>query len=283
MKKIALLALSMAAVIGLTACGNQLSVNKATYKQSGMVAVIKGKTAGHDTVHYTAATTKGSAKVNGDTYVVSVPASTKDQTVTIKAGSQKVTTKVKAAKAIMPYKQFATTFNQAVVATALPKDVQKQLQTASKNKGQAPDVAAMTPAQKAAYAKQQQALQAAMVKAQTATKAQQLPTTATGLKQILKSDSGSIRANVQDGQLIALTDVASVKAMKDKTKKTAFGTQFALLATAAGANAKDVLKAFADEIKDANSGSTTTKTITSNGVKFNLGLSASDLYIYITK
>ncbi|WP_243680975.1 hypothetical protein [Lacticaseibacillus manihotivorans] len=56
-----------------------------------------------------------------------------------------------------------------------------------------------------------------------------------------------------------------------------------MLANATGADAKKVGKAFTKAIKDAGSGSTTIDTITSNGVKFNIGLSTTDLYIYITK
>lgn len=100
----------------------------------------------------------------------------------------------------------------------------------------------MTPAQKVAYAKQQQALQAAMVKAQQATKDSQLPTSTDGLKQVLSTNGGKLRLNVQNGQLIAITDVVSVKAMKNKKAKTAFGTQFGLLANATGADAKKLAK-----------------------------------------
>lgn len=281
MKKILSLAFGLAAVLGLSACGKQLTTTKTSYRATGMVAVIKGDAGGHQRVHYSAPAGSGSVKVNAGHFVVTVPMQAKQQTVTLKADGQTKRVTVKKAKSLGSYRQFAATFNQAVVASALPAATQKQLQAASKADPAA--VASMTAAQKAAYAKQQQALQQAMVKAQAATKDQQLPTSASGLKQVLATDGGKVRVNVQDGQLISVTDVVSVKALKDKAKKTAFGTQFGLLTVAAGADAKKVGKAFAKTVKNADSGSTTTDTISNNGVKFDLGLSADNLYIYITK
>ncbi|WP_125706888.1 hypothetical protein [Lacticaseibacillus porcinae] len=280
MKKIAFLAIAMSALLGLSACGKQLTTSKTTYKATGMVAVIKGE-ASSKTVKYQAPTGNGTSKVNSGSYVVTVPMSHQKQTVKLSADGQKKTVTVKAAKAIGDYKTISTKYNQAIVAMALPKDVQTQLAAAQKSGASA--VAAMTPAQKVAYAKQQQALQAAMAKAQQATKSSQLPTSVDGLKQVLSTNGGKLRMNVQNGQLIAITDVVSVKALKNKKAKTDFGTQFGLIANATGADAKKVGKAFTKAIKDAGSGSTTIDTITSNGVKFNIGLSTSDLYIYITK
>lgn len=280
MKKIAFLAIAMSALLGLSACGKQLTTSKTTYKTTGMVAVIKGEASGK-TVKYQAPTGNGTSKVNSGSYVVTVPMSNQKQTVKLSSDGQKKTVTVKAAKSIGDYKTISAKYNQAIVAMALPKSVQTQLAAAQKAGTSA--VASMTPAQKVAYAKQQQALQAAMVKAQQATKDSQLPTSTDGLKQVLSTNGGKLRLNVQNGQLIAITDVVSVKAMKNKKAKTAFGTQFGLLANATGADAKKVGKAFTKAIKDAGSGSTTIDTITSNGVKFNIGLSTTDLYIYITK
>ncbi|MCI1985964.1 MAG: hypothetical protein LKJ48_05290 [Lactobacillus sp.] len=278
MKKILLLALSLVATVSLTACGQQLSTTKKTYQPDAMVAVVKGAAKGHDRVHYQAATTSGTAKVNADSFVLSIPPTTKAQTVTITAGQQKVRVKVAAAKAIGTYQTVAASFNQAVVGSALPKAAQKQLQAAN-----ASQTAQMTPAQQAAMAQQQQALQAEMVKAQQATKNQQLPTRASGLKQVLATAGGKVRVNVQDGQLLSLTDVVSTKALKDKKTAAAFATQFGLLAHAVGADAKEVGKSLTKTTKNAASGETNTTTITNHGVKFNLGLSADELYIYVTK
>ncbi|MFD1486273.1 hypothetical protein ACFQ5J_13660 [Lacticaseibacillus baoqingensis] len=281
MKKIVLLALSLAAVVSLSACGQQLTTTKKTYHPDEMVAVIKGTAKGHSQVRYQAATAKGTAKVNSGSFVLSIPPKTTAQTVTIKAGSQQTKVTVASAKAIGTYQTVAKSFNQAVIATALPPAIQKQMQTATTPDPSA--IAKMTPAQKAAMAQQQQAMQQALVKAQQATKAQQLPLTASGLKQVLNTDGGQVRANVQDGQLISITDVVSTKAMKDKKSSAAFATQFGLLAHAVGADAKTVGKALTKTIKNAASGETNTDTITSHGVKFNLGLSADHLYLYITK
>ena len=269
MKKIFTGVLGLLTLISLSACGKQLTTTKPAYKATGMVAVIKGSAQGHRRVHYQAPTKSGSAKVNAGKFVITVPMSPKAQTVKLTADGQKKQVTVKKAQPISTYKQFATTFNQAIVATALPPAVQKQLQTATN------PPATMSAAQQAAYAKQQQTLQAALVKAQT--------TTITGLKQALVTDGGTVRVNVQAGQLISVTDVVSVKALKSKRKKAVFGTQFGLLVNATGADAKKVGKAFTKQVKDADSGSTTTKTIQDHGVKFDLGLSADHLYIYLTK
>ena len=43
------------------------------------------------------------------------------------------------------------------------------------------------------------------------------------------------------------------------------------------------MKQFAKETKDQKDSQTTMKTIKSNGVKFNVGFSTSNIYVYITK
>lgn len=279
-KQLGALGLVLASALVLAGCGKTLTTTKTSYRQSGMVAVIKGEAKGADTVHYTATTTSGKAKVNSGAYVITVPVSTEAQTVHLTAGDLDKQVTVKAAKALGTYKQIATTYNQAVTASALPKAMQKQLQEAGKTKV---DPSTLTPAQKLAMAQQQQAIQQAMAKASAQTKDQQLPTSFSGLKQALKTSGGTVRLNVQDGQLMGITDMVPIKALKNKQAQTAFATQFGLLATAVGADAQKVGKAFQKATSDKDSSSTTIDTITSKGVKFDVGFSASTLFIYITK
>lgn len=281
MKKTALIVAAGALSLVLAACGQKLSTTKSTYQRSGMVAVIKGSASGHSNVSYTADAASGSSKVNDGSYVISLPVSTKDQQVAIKAGDQKTTVTVKAAKSLGTYATIAKKYNQAIIMTALPAKTQKALAAASKQS--TTDTSQLTTAQKMALAKEQQALQAAVQKATTATKASQLPTSVTGLKQVLKSTGGTIRVNVQDGQLMGITDIVPVKALKEKKLQQAFGTQFGLLANSVGADAKKVAKQFQKATKSSDSSSTTIDTITSNGVKFDVGYSTTSLYIYITK
>ncbi|WP_179395352.1 hypothetical protein [Lacticaseibacillus absianus] len=279
-KRVGALGLVLTSALVLAGCGKTLTTTKTTYQQSGMVAVIKGEAKGASRVHYRAATGDGSVKVNSGAYVITVPVTTKAQSVRLMAGDLDHRVTVKAAQSLGAYKTVAAKYNQAIIATALPKDVQKQLKQAGKTKV---DASQLTPAQQAAMVKQQQALQAAMAKASAATKAKQLPATFSGLKQALKTSGGTVRLNVQGGQLMGITDMVPVKALKDKQAQAAFGTQFGLLANAVGADAQKVAKAFQKATSDKDSSSTTIDTITSHGVKFDVGFSATTLFIYITK
>lgn len=279
--KTTLLALGLTAV--LAGCGNKLTTTKPVYNNSGMVAVIKGDASGK-TVSYKAPTKTGSVKVHNGKYVVTLPMSTKAQTVTLKANGQTATTKIKAATAIGTYSVVAQQYNQALVMTAVPADTLKAMQAAQKQgtPTQA-QIAAMTPAQQQALLKQQQEFQAALTKAKADVKDQQLPAKVEGLKQVVKTTSSTMRVNVQDGELLSATLSAPVKALKGSQKDNQFGIEFGLLANALGADAQKVGTQFQKAIKDQNGSQTTIKTITSNGVKFDVGFSASELFIYMTK
>lgn len=265
-------------VMFLAGCGNQLTTTKTTYHRDGLVAVVKGDAGGVKRVSYHAKTISGHAQVNDGKYVITVPVSTAKQTVTIKAKNKTVTTKVAAATSMGDYAKIAKTYNQALIASALPADVQKQLKAAGTTKP-----TKLTPAQQAAMAKQQAAIKAAMAKATAATKDAQLPASVSGLKQVVATAGGKIRLNVQAGQLMGIADIVPMSALKNKTQQKQFGLQFGLLATAVGANAKKVASAFQKATKDQDSSATTIKTIRSNGVKFNVGFSTSELFIYMTK
>lgn len=283
MKKLRLGFVALAAMFTLAGCGAKLSTSKTSYSNSGMVAIVKGDASGKS-VSYTAPTKSGKVSVNDGKFTFTVPMSTKAQTVNIKAGSQSTKVTVKAAQALGDYKAIATKYNQAVVATALPANVQKQLQAAATQKQPTKaEIAQMTPAQQQQLLTQQKALQAAMKTASDKTKDQQLPASVSGLKQVLNTTGGKMRVNVQDGKLISATQITSIKALKDKKLQAQFGQMFGLLANATGADAKKVGKDFQKALKDQDGSNTTIKTIKSNGVKFNVGASASDLFIYVTK
>ncbi len=79
--------------------------------------------------------------------------------------------------------------------------------------------------------------------------------------------------------------IVPLSVLKDSKKMQQFATGFGLLSTAVGANAKTVFSHFKKLTKDAKSknNSTTIKTIKSNNVKFDVGYSTTDLYLYVTK
>lgn len=283
MKKIATLTAALGLTLVLAACGQQLKPTKTSYGQKGLVAVVKGDASGSAHVKYSADTASGKAAINGGTFAITLPVSDKKQDVQLSVGDKKQTVSVKAAKAFGTYQDAANKYNQAVIAMALPADVQKQAQSAqSMTKAK---LAALPAAQRAAAMQQMQTVQAAFAKAKAATKDQQLPTNASaGISQVLKTNTVKVRANVaKDGKLIGYAVIVPVKAMKNKTKAKEFGITLGLLGNSVGADTKKVMKKFSNETKGQSKSQTTMKTIKSNGVKFDIGFSTTDLYIYITK
>lgn len=294
MKKFLLGALGLLALTLAGCSNNQLTTKKSSYRPTALTAVVKG-TAGAKRVNYQIDNgPKQSVKVNGGSYFFQVPAATKDQTVKITAGSAKKTITVKKVKALGTYKTLAAKYNQMVTTTYLPKKVQKQLQSAQKNqtatKKKLAALAKTNPTAAAAAAQQQQAaaeqLQAEMNTAKRKAKDELLPTTTKdGLKNLSTTKYTTVRANVQDGKLMGVAMITPTKQMKTKTGQKKFGTTFALLGTTLKAKPKYVINKFEKVLKDAkkNSSSTTTKTITSNGIRFNTGFSTDHLYIYMTQ
>ena len=131
----------------------------------------------------------------------------------------------------------------------------------------------------------QKQVEAAMATAKKQVKSQLLPTKtpSDGITNVLTTKDYKIRLNVQKGDVLGAAMIVPTKAFKNKTRQNNFGTAFALMTTTTGANAKKVMKAFQKETKD-NSGSTTTiDPINSKGVRFTIGVSTSDLYIFMTK
>ncbi len=281
MKKLLTAVMGLGVLLTLTACGNKLTTTKTTYKQSGLVAIVKGDVSGADKVTYTVGGTTGKVKANGGTFAITLPMTDKKQTVHLTAESQKQTVSIAAAKTLGNYKKAATAYNQAVIGSALPASIQKQLQAKQPTKA---EIAKMTPAEQMAMATQAKELQAKYAAATKATKDQQLDLNAKdGISQVLKNDNAIVRANVANDELVGFALIVPVKILKDSKKAKTFGTTLALLGNAVGADAETVMKKFSKAIKDQNSSQTTMDTIKSNGVKFDVGYSTTNLYIYITK
>ncbi|ASX22124.1 hypothetical protein [Lactiplantibacillus plantarum] len=318
-RKTAMVAVTAGALTFLLAgCGKTtLSTTKTTYKPNGLVAAVKGKS-NVKKVHYQldGGQTK-TATVRNHTFVIQVPTKTTRQTVKIKAGSDTTTVHVKGAKKLVGYQKMATTYNQALIASKLSKSDQqaakklqtegaalkkqqatiqakvKQAQAQIKAGGTAAATGAKTLQTAAAQLKTkaaslqttQKQVEAAMATAKKQVKSQLLPTKtpSDGIKNVLTTKDYKIRLNVQKGDVLGAAMIVPTKAFKNKTRQKNFGTAFALMTTTTGANAKKVMKQFQKETKD-NSGSTTTiDPITSKGVRFTIGVSTSDLYIFMTK
>lgn len=294
MKKFLLGTLGLLALTLAGCSNNKVTTKKNTYRPTALTAIVKG-TAGAKHVSYQIDNgKKQTVKVNGGAYFFQVPAATKDQTVKITAGSAKKTITVKKVKALGNYKVLAAKYNQMVIGTYLPTKVQKQLQSAQKTqsatKKKLTALAKTDPIAAAAAAQKQQAaakqLQAEMATAKKKAKDSLLPTTTKdGVKNLVDTKYTTVRANVQDGKLMGLAMITPTKQMKTKTGQKKFGTTFALLGSTLNAKPKYVINKFEKVLKDAkkNSSSTTTKTITSNGIRFNTGFSTDHLYIYMTK
>ena len=305
----------------LAGCGKTtLSTTKTTYKPNGLVAAVKGKS-NVKTIHYQldGGQTK-TAAVHNQTFVIQVPTKTTRQTVKIKAGSDTTTVHVQGAEKLAGYQKMATTYNQALIASKLSKSDQKaakklQAEGAALKKQQATiqakvkqaqaqikaggtaavtgaktlqaqqTAAAQLKTQAASLQTTQKQVAAAMATAKKQVKSQLLPTKTprNGITNVLTTKDYKIRLNVQKGDVLGAAMIVPTKAFKNKTRQKNFGTAFALMTTTTGANAKTVMKQFQKETKDNNGSTTTIDPITSKGVRFTIGVSAADLYIFMTK
>lgn len=271
----------------LAGCGQQLSTTKTSYGRDGLVTIVKGTARGVDRVSYTSDAGKGSVPVNSGTFVVNVPVSDVAQKVNLKAGSMQTNVTVKAGQSLGTYSTIAAKFNQMLAVSSLPKADQaklKQAQAASANAQK--NAATMSPTEKMAMAQQAQQLKTLMAQANANTKASQLPATAkTGIHSILKSASGDYRASIVDGKAMGFAVVVPLSVLKNSKKMQTFATDFGLLTTSVGADAKSVFSQFKKLTKDAKSknNGTTISTIKSHGVKIDVGYSTTALYLYVTK
>jgi len=294
MKKFLLGALGLLALTLAGCSSNALTTNKTSYHPTALTAVIKGDAKAKTVSYQINDGKKQHVKVNGGTYFFQVPAATKQQTVKLTAGSATKTVTVKRVTALGNYKKLAATYNQMAIASYLPTKVQKQMLTAQKTqaatKKKLAALAKTNPTAAAAAIQKEQAaakqLQAKLATAKKQAKDDLLPTTAKdGVQNLINNKDVTVRGNVQDGKMMGLALIVPTKQMKTKSGQKKFGTTFALLGTTLKAKPKYVINKFEKVLKDAkkNSSSTTTKTIRSNGIRFNTGFSTDHLYIYMTK
>ncbi|AVK63429.1 hypothetical protein C5Z26_04620 [Lactobacillus sp. CBA3606] len=304
----------------LAGCGqSKLTTTKSTYTRNGLVAAVKGQASTKKVSYQIDGQATKKQTVHNGTFIIQVPTKTKRQVIKLTAGSRQKTVYVKSAKRIANYQTLATAYNQALIASKMTKSQQaaaKKLQTQAaamkqqqaqiqatvkKAKAQVAQggTAAVTGAQtlqtqQAAAAKlqtqaaslqaSQKTVAAAMKTAKSQVKGELLPTkTPTGVTNVVTTKDYKIRMNVQSGDVMGTAMIVPTKAFKDKTRQQKFGVSFALMTSMSGANAKQVMKKFNKETKNNSSSTTTIDPITSKGVRFTIGISTTNLYIFMAK
>lgn len=261
-----------------------LSTTAKTYSPDEMVAVVKGHTANQNTVTYQIDNgTKHSVKVHDKTFVIQVPASDQQKKVKITAAhggqQQQQTVTVNAAKKLGNYQQIVQKYNQMVVMSKLsPQEVQTlKAASALKKAPSAPNPQLMQ------QMKQAQQVEQKVQQLQSTTKSKQLPAQLNGIHNVVDNSAYTLRLNVQNGDLMGATMMIPVKSFKDKAQAQQFGTAFALFSQALGADGKQVMHEFESKTKNQDKTQTTSKTIINNGIKYSIGFSTTELYVYITK
>lgn len=316
MRKFSLILSAALLSLVLAGCGKaSLSVGHKSYAPSGMTAVIKGNS-NQKTVQYRINNgTQKQLTVTNDAYAITLPAKPYKQTVKLTAGGRQTSTVIQRSPAIMDYNKFTTAYNQALMATALSKkdqatamQLQKQgaemQQQSAKLKAetktaQAKLKAGDTSAQSnlASLAKQGQQLQTqgaklkqtqeslapALAKAKKQVSKDTITAKArTGVYNLKATSKATVRGNVDNGKLIGATLMVPTSSLKSKKAAQTFMTELAVLTGATGANTQHVLKGFENKANKQNSSQTTTSTIRSKGIDFDLGYSKTTLYIYVT-
>lgn len=265
----------------LTGCSKvSLSITAKTYSPDEMVAVVKGHTVNHNTVTYQIDNgMKHSVKVHDKTFVIQVPASDQQQKVKITVAhagqQQQQTVTVNAAKKLGNYQQIVQKYNQMVVMSKLsPQEVQTLKAASTLN---VPNPQLMQ------QMKQAQQIEQKVQQLQSTTKSEQLPAQLSGIHNVVDNSAYTLRLNVQNGNLMGATMMIPVKSFKDKAQAQQFGTAFALFSQALGANGKQVMHEFESKTKNQDKTQTTSKTIINHGIKYSIGFSTTELYVYITK
>ncbi|KRK97436.1 lipoprotein [Secundilactobacillus odoratitofui DSM 19909 = JCM 15043] len=315
-KKISLIVSATLLSLVLVGCGKaSLTVAHKTYSPSGMTAIVKGHSNQKKVTYQVNGAKAKTQTVNGGGYAITLPAKPYQQRVKISAGSQHVTTVVKKSPAIKSYTDFKTAYNQVLMVTALSKKnqtavTQLQAQAAKLKQQQAQITTAMKSAEaklkagdtsatatitaetqkatqlKASAAKLQQAqakLAPALKKAKAQVADQTITATGkTGIYNLKKTSTATVRGNIDHGNVIGLTLMVPTSALKSTKAAKSFMTELAVLTNSVGANTKTVLNGFKNKANKKNSNQTTTSTIRSNHIDFDLGYSTSTLYIYIT-
>lgn len=100
---------------------------------------------------------------------------------------------------------------------------------------------------------------------------------------IVNTPDQTVRINVQQQKLMAVTLIYPLKAMKTKAGVQNTSKSIATVSQLIGADGRDVLKQLAKQMRDAKKNQTSLKTITSHGKQFKLGVSSDKFYLYITE
>lgn len=316
MKKFSLILSAALLSVVLAGCGKaSLSVAHKSYSPSGMTAVIKGHSNQKKVQYRINNGTQKSQVVKDDGYAITLPAKPYQQTVKLTAGSRKASTVVKKSPVIMSYNKFTAAYNQALMGTALSKKDQAtamalqkqgaQLQQksarlkaeskAAQAKLKAGDTSAQTSlaslskqgeqlqSQGAKLKQTQAALAPALAKAKKQVADKTITAKAhTGVYNLKKTPNATVRGNVDRGNLIGATLMVPTSSLKSKKAARTFMTELAVLTGSVGANTQTVLKGFENKANKKNSSQTTTSTIRSKGIDFDLGYSKTTLYIYVT-
>lgn len=318
MKKLVKIGMAAALlVLGLAGCGRpNLAVDHHHLNPDGLGVVIKGQSK-HQSVSYQVDNgKKQTEKTHNGTFALTVPAKTTTQKVVFTAGGTKKAVTVGKAQSIITYPKLQQKYNQAITAMALSqsdrqkavamqkqaaalKQQQQQLVAkiaADKKKLAAGDTSAAADlkaqaakgAQLKAQGKKLQAtgasVQAAMKRAKSKVSDQLLPANGKpGVHNLVTTKDVTIRTNLDHNQVVGVALMVPVSAMKNKQQAKKFITSFSVLADSAGANAKKIMKDFQKQAKSSKTSQTTNKTLRSNGISFQIGYSATTLYIYMTK
>lgn len=104
-----------------------------------------------------------------------------------------------------------------------------------------------------------------------------------GIKSIVNEPLQTIRVDVQNNNLMAVTLIYPFNKVKNKTDMRKIGMSIAMMSSLVGANGKQVLNGLSKTMKESKNGQTTFKTIKSNGINFHINVSTNNLYLYITK
>lgn len=283
-KTISLLAIASGCILFLSGCSNtKIETSKQEYQVDGMTAVVKGKTDSNNTLTYQIdGGKKHQLQIKNREFVFQVPGKDKNQKVklTAKHGSQ-TTTKVVTVKKQEPlsknYQEVCEKFEQTISMSQLSQSELEVLQKAKNIDTQ----------NQSEVIKNQDVLrQAKEIQtkiAKSGSNSISLKKNASGITNLIKNQTFTLRANIQSNQLISATIIVPTSNLKNKDKTKQFGTAFVAFSQAIGANGKEVMEEFEKETKSQNNSQTTSKTIKNHGVTYSVGFSKTDLYIYITK
>ncbi|WP_283678925.1 hypothetical protein [Lentilactobacillus sp. Marseille-Q4993] len=301
----------------LVGCGKKtLTVKDHQINPSGLAAVVKGNSNQKHVSYTIDGGNKQTVKVKNGAFAVVIPAKPTDQKVKVSAANLKQTVTVNKAKVLIKYPKLSVQYNEAITASELSKADQKkakevQAKGAALKKQQASlqskaakakkqlasgDTSAASDLQDVAtqgkdIAAQGQALKAdgqkvkkAMKRAKAKVKDRLMPSKiSSGVHNLITTKNLTIRANVANDKVTGIAIMVPIKSLKSVKKATGFGTSFAVLSNTVGADAKKIMKEFQDKAKSKDKNSTTTKTLHSNGIDFDMGYSTTTLYIYVTK